>query len=887
MSSRYSARTRPTVIITTSSPGPTELDAPRCRGEYCDLMLGAASSDWPLVGRAGTVSRCRTLLDVQRGVVLAGPAGVGKTRIAREVADLYEESTTVVRIAATTSQSIAVGAVLQSATGATRPILVLDDAHELDDDAAAVVHSLVTRQQVTLITTVRTGETAPHAITALWKDDHVERIDLADLTRNDVDQVLDLVLDGPIAAPCRRTFWESTHGSPLTLRELVRSGLNDGTLIHSEGLWQLTEQPHSTRLDEIVGARLDLLADDARGVVELVALGEPLGFVPLVAHVGIDALVAAEDSGLVEAVTDELRRDVRLAHPIYGDVTRRQLGEARSAQRCQQLLSIIETTPMRRRDDIVRSVTWQLRAGGTVVSADMVLAARRALYDNQERLAIELATRALEDDAVEAALILSGAFVDSGRPRQAERVLSNIDAADTASSDADRALVAILRARAMFWGLGDAAATETLLVAAERRLDPGPWRDEIRATRALMASNQGQVGVALELATPFLDGERSGRTFVTASIAGTCALMLVGRCNDAKELAQDAFAACSALDGELALTDPGIFIVSQAMAMSEAGELADAEGLARIAYDVSVADGLRVGQAWFSMILGRVRMMRGALSDAVELFTEAAAAFTALHHDGPRRWSLAGVVTCSAMRGDAQRAEAAWAELESVPDHPAKMMGVEVHRAEAWLCVSREERDRAADLLRATLDEAVAADSIVLASGVLHDLLRLDAPVSLDEWAPVRECQGPLVPLRLRLAEANSENDPDALESVAADFADIDADLFAAEAALMAADLFSERGDKRSATRCRRSAAAAQAATGEEWLVTLDRPTRPVEVTDRELDVATRAAQGLTNREIAENLGVSVRTIENHLQRVYEKLGVSGRRDLKSALALS
>jgi DNA-binding CsgD family transcriptional regulator len=44
--------------------------------------------------------------------------------------------------------------------------------------------------------------------------------------------------------------------------------------------------------------------------------------------------------------------------------------------------------------------------------------------------------------------------------------------------------------------------------------------------------------------------------------------------------------------------------------------------------------------------------------------------------------------------------------------------------------------------------------------------------------------------------------------------------------------------------------------------------------------VARLAASGLTSREIGQRLDLSVRTVDNLLQRAYTKLGVSGRRDL-------
>jgi DNA-binding CsgD family transcriptional regulator len=55
-------------------------------------------------------------------------------------------------------------------------------------------------------------------------------------------------------------------------------------------------------------------------------------------------------------------------------------------------------------------------------------------------------------------------------------------------------------------------------------------------------------------------------------------------------------------------------------------------------------------------------------------------------------------------------------------------------------------------------------------------------------------------------------------------------------------------------------------------------------LTARELDVATRAATGQPNSEIANGLGISVRTVETHLQRAYAKLGVKRRTDLAPVL---
>ena len=44
---------------------------------------------------------------------------------------------------------------------------------------------------------------------------------------------------------------------------------------------------------------------------------------------------------------------------------------------------------------------------------------------------------------------------------------------------------------------------------------------------------------------------------------------------------------------------------------------------------------------------------------------------------------------------------------------------------------------------------------------------------------------------------------------------------------------------------------------------------------------------GLSNKEVAERLDISHRTVGNHLYRIYAKLGVASRVELRDALAAS
>jgi DNA-binding NarL/FixJ family response regulator len=57
------------------------------------------------------------------------------------------------------------------------------------------------------------------------------------------------------------------------------------------------------------------------------------------------------------------------------------------------------------------------------------------------------------------------------------------------------------------------------------------------------------------------------------------------------------------------------------------------------------------------------------------------------------------------------------------------------------------------------------------------------------------------------------------------------------------------------------------------------------ELTPQELQIAQRAAEGHTNPQIGAQLFLSPRTVEWHLRKVFGKLGITARQELRSALS--
>jgi DNA-binding CsgD family transcriptional regulator len=285
------------------------------------------------------------------------------------------------------------------------------------------------------------------------------------------------------------------------------------------------------------------------------------------------------------------------------------------------------------------------------------------------------------------------------------------------------------------------------------------------------------------------------------------------------------------------------------------------------------------------VILGRVCLHQGRVVTASRWFREAAILYGDYNHAGAR-WGYGGLAHALALSGDLDGADAALADLDAEAPTPLQMMDPEIERGRACVLVLHGQHTFARDILRRAAADATSTGRFALEAGALHDLARLgDANLVVERMRDLgTRVDGAYLPARLAHTEALVTSDAAGLMAAADAFERIGARLLAAEAAAAAARAFTRDGLARRASEAgQRAVRLADACEGARPLALSDE-AEVSRLTRREREVAELAASGLTSREVAEKLFVSTRTVENHLQRAYEKLGVRGRAELSDAL---
>jgi DNA-binding CsgD family transcriptional regulator len=859
----------------------------------------AAAVKWPLVGRQEPLERIVAAFASRTGggLVLHGAAGVGKSTLLAEACDRALARGIDVHWVLATLASHAVpfgpfaqllppdfdpdqpGGVLTAAAGhlaaSDRPVaLAVDDAHLLDAGSATLLQHLAQTGSVSFVVTVRDGELAPDAITALWKDLRVPRVRLDHLDRDEVSVALSEALGGDVSSTLVDDLAQLSHGNPLLLRELTMAAQRAGTVKHHEGIWVATGPLVAVDdLPAVVAERLDRLPAAVRAAAELVALAEPVGAAVIEQLVPPEVGARLDDERLLAAIPDRRRVQIRLVHPLYSEALRATVPPLRAREHARRLAQVAGGTGLRRTEDRIRVSLWHLAAGRRDRPDLYLQACRDANAAEDHDLAGRLAQAAVDGGAglrAELALLRQLPFL--GRLDEA---LTHAEALAVAVVEpAEVVEVALVRAR-LHVVAGEVARAEQIL----REVGPAAGTPELRGKLlvqlAALTHEAGDMIRATAAVDEIIVHADEPELLVAVAPFGVRALAVAGRAQDAVAVADRAL---DAIDEGVIATTPVSDSISmawcQAIAYTGRFDLALARGQAGAA---ASRGGLRgawlrdVGQALLHS--GQVKASLAALRQMMaELPMAGISATSAM-------WALDAMAEACALLGDL---DAAQRHL----DHLARVRppGFRAPRTsgEVWTAAASGQLRHARTVARDAANQHARRGAAVPQAQALYDVARLgsaaEVVTELEELA--ERCQGRLVPALAAAARCLSAGDAAETEAASREFEEQGLVLLAAELATRAAVLHRRQGRTGSAVAAGRRAAELAGRCQGAATPLLAGQGHSSELTEREWEVVTLVTHGLTDREVAERLVVSIRTVHSHLHHAYVKLGVTGRRQL-------
>ncbi|HET8642940.1 MAG TPA: AAA family ATPase [Pseudonocardiaceae bacterium] len=865
---------------------------------------------WPFVGREDELGLVLAQLTGPAELVgVEGEPGVGKTRLLRAAANRLNRSgwdviwlagsqaiATVPLAAlgpilaqpgalpagpattgAASADAFAAGAaaILMRTRGA-RVVMVLDDADLLDPVSAALVEWASNDTEASVALAARAGSSLPQPLARLRQERPDAWVELAGLDRDEVAEVLGTALDGPVAGVTVEYVWQTTGGNALFVRELVAAGWRSGALRPVHGVWcwdRSAALPPS--LAGLVAERLAAVTPAARDALEIVAFGEPLPVSVLGRLASAEAIAELERGGWLAVDPAGSAADpagvVRLAHPMVGEAVRAGVGPLRAKQVHARLAGALLSAPQALADGELRSAVWAVAGDVDVRPELLVRAGWEALYRYDLRLAERLAERA--GGGWPADRLLAGVRHRQRRPDQVDGLLAG--ASDRARTPEQRVRSAVLAAETLYWVQADLERAATVL--SEVGADPAGL-----AMQATLALFDGRPGDALRIAGTALAGpvdQQHVRLWLltTATFAAACA----GRYQQAIELADEGIALARPV-GSSSPWGPNQLGWARCAALGGLGRLDEAAAIAEEGYAEGVRLRLPELAGGWSGFAGLIARIRGRLPQSTQYYREAAALLG--EHDPFRLGSLSLIETAIALAQQGEPGPAQQAlktAQEQLGDGVNRAAGAWIAQARAWIAYGNHQPALATRLLMHAANVAESTGGHGTAMIALHTVARFGAPQLVRDRLRrlTTVVDGPLVRLFALHAAALCDADGGALDSVAAGYASVGAPLLAAEAARSAATAHRRAGHAGSALVSASRADGWLADCGNAYTPTLPAAS-PSPLTGRERDVVGLAAAGWASRRIAEHLGLSVRTVDNHLGRAYRKLGVTGRRSI-------
>ena len=788
-----------------------------------------------------------------------------------------------------------------------RPLLLMvDDAHDLDDASATVIVELVSANWAKFLGASRSRPGVPQPLTQLWYEGLAERIDLQPLTSEQTQTLIEAVLDGMILPSTCELIWSSTGGNPLHLHCLLEEARAAGTLIKRNGVWLLTGPVGNpgAGLSDILKNQLLRRPPAEREALNLIALAEPAPRALIEDVVGAGVVRSMLDNQLITASPGP-QSVLRPRHPIYGEALRRLVSASRSLQLRQRLLTRLDSEPVSA-EGLLRLVSWSLDCGMEVADEQLMKAAFLASKLFQNELA-QRAAAAIVDPRLQipARAVRARAHYNVGNYVQAAQLLEKDFAAGSELPDV---MVGSLLWAATRSALGHSpqqisADAAELRRAGERIAAAHPadaatilagtrHRSQLLELMALsLAGDYANLVKALDDMEPQPGSVdiRPLQTRVFAMVMRAEQKMAAGSFGKARDLAQRAMDLLADEEDELFFFSEFVLVRFLTAAISAADWNAAQRALSR--YSASSSNGLISFGGGVHSAKGLILLRQGKtaqalrilvpavealrLNDSMQLFpvTTAMAFYAAaVEGDRPLAWRLLDDFRQSGNLG--ARFAQSYASAYSAA-------GLEcLYRDGAGLAELRRQAQEASDRGMAGLQFNALSLCLELGSRKEAAAVQELAPLIESPWAAA---------WGLYASALHDGGAGDYLEAGLALHA-VSMIRAARECFVAAADLFEQSGDVHGAAAAHAHSERCASELGSRVVpkaAEKGAPPPATKLTRRERDIVAMAAEGLSDRQIADRLMVSIRTVEGHLYRSYVKLGVRRREGLREAVNLS
>ena len=887
---------------------PTMMPSRRTTRGGAFVTTALRRADWPFRMREEIFAQLREPL-VARGptvFVMRGAAGAGKSRIARECAAWHQRrGRRVTWVGANGSlQTIPWGAFVELDGPAGEPIdilrelserigrgpseplmplLICDDAQHLDERSAAVVAEVARKGRASIVLTVRDGMRVPEAIRVLIEAEKTMVVRVVELDRAGVAEVLAAVLGQRVRPSTVDQMHALTRGNFLYLRELLRGEIDASRFARRGDEW--TWQRDATLpqgLTDVVASLLDSLDPGLTDLVDLLAVASPLRWSVYERIVGSTVIERAESAGLVRSSHSLSGVELEAAHPLFVEVARMRMGVHRRMRLSGRLAT--EWAAADSAEGRTASVQDMLRDAWLRLDSDLdtppdrlAAAATLALSFTDLELAERLSRAALvATEHPEALFALGMALTGQAQGVEAEKMLERY--AQIVPLGAQH--VAMARGGTLFWPLRQPAVAIASVESAAASAADSTAASGLRAMRALFEVLIGDPASGLRIAAT-IGVEIDAFGTILLAWARTAAFALQGRGDDAADAAISGYEGAGHAPANLRF---GVAEMHLTGVRIDGRSPHAVDITRRFATEAAWSGG--VGATLERRLRGRAALIESRLQDAVDLYEDLRDELVRLAPNGLLFSSHLDLAQAHALRGEAVHARRS---LDAAREdmHPGfAFMFPELDIAEA-LVLAAEGR------IGAAVDTARGAAARARASGADgYESLALAVAAQLGDSAGVarlRELaarvQGPRVQIALRHAEALHGADSSALETVSAEYEAMGDLVAAADATAQAAFHLHAAARTREALRTtHRASALAERAQGARTFA-LRRLEQPPSLSAREYEIARLAAEGLSNRAIAELLGISVRTVEGHILRAIAKSGLSNRAALANAVA--